>query len=95
MRPASQTVVDLKLPPGSTCVDLAAGKNFLLALFEIPNEGLRTLLIDENHKVTEVKPTPECFASDIPYHDKFWGRQKLFDEFSFSSFSDPTVFDVE
>lgn len=74
---------------------MAAGKDFLVAIFDIPEEGLKTFLIDKDYKVTEVKPTPDGFAAEISFHDNYLGRQKISDFHSFSSLSDPLLFDSE
>jgi hypothetical protein len=58
-----KTVIDLKLPPRSICVNMEVVDNHIIALFDIPERGVVTFLIDPvKLQVTEVVPAPNCFA---------------------------------
>lgn len=59
-------VIDLKLPPGSTCIDMAAANDYIIAIFDIPNRGLIPFKIYPDLKqVFEVELTKENFAEDM------------------------------
>ena len=59
-RPMHKTVIDLKLPPHSRCVDMAAAKDCIVALFDIPSRGVIPFIIyPDKNEVHEVQLTPE------------------------------------
>lgn len=71
LRRTCTTAIDLKLPPGSYVVDLAAVKNSLIAICHTPDEGLVTLVIDDKLEVKRlVISTPEILReqeNDLTY----------------------------
>ncbi len=50
-------LLDLKLPPHSHCVDMAEINNNLICIFDLPDRGFVTFLIDfEKKEAYEFKP---------------------------------------
>ena len=60
-RPMCETAIDMPLPKGSYCVDMACGEGFLIALFNVPDRGVVPFLIypdkNEVHEIVPACPT--------------------------------------
>jgi hypothetical protein len=58
----SKTVIKLDLPPNSRCVQMAAGKDFFMVLFDIPKRGVVPFIIYPNGDAKEIIFSPDDLA---------------------------------
>ena len=57
-RPLCETVIDFKLPKGSTCIELVAISGALVCVFDVPDHGVVMYLVDKDLNIKEINHFP-------------------------------------